>query len=162
MNEWLSAMRCLVCNAEMVLMEAVQADPTTLPGFEHRTFLCCACHDIERRLVYAGARTPSAISPLGSPAASRLAGRDTLPRRAWGRTVQKVISRQKALNEQAVAKRRPDRSSAVEKLRTGGNAGKQRPSTATTIDLVSRLNRIWDDPAPGDKPLEPPPAPLAK
>ena len=28
-------MRCLVCNAEMVLMEAVQADPTTLPGFEH-------------------------------------------------------------------------------------------------------------------------------
>ena len=38
MNERLSAMRCLVCNAEMVLMEAVQADPTTLPGFEHRTF----------------------------------------------------------------------------------------------------------------------------
>jgi hypothetical protein len=39
-------------------MEAVQADPTTLPGFEHRTFLCPACHDIERRLAYAGARTP--------------------------------------------------------------------------------------------------------
>jgi len=32
MNERLSAMRCLVCNAEMVLMEAAQADPTTLPG----------------------------------------------------------------------------------------------------------------------------------
>jgi hypothetical protein len=31
MNERLSAMRCLVCNAEMVLMEAAQADPTTLP-----------------------------------------------------------------------------------------------------------------------------------
>jgi hypothetical protein len=30
-KEWLSAMRCLVCNAEMVLMEAVQADPTTRP-----------------------------------------------------------------------------------------------------------------------------------
>jgi hypothetical protein len=40
MNERLSAMRCLFCNAEMVLMEAAQADPTTLPGFEHRTFLC--------------------------------------------------------------------------------------------------------------------------
>ena len=34
MNERLSAMRCLVYNAEMVLVEAVQADPTTLPGFE--------------------------------------------------------------------------------------------------------------------------------
>jgi hypothetical protein len=34
----------LVCNAEMVLMEAAQADPTTLPGFEHRTFYCPACH----------------------------------------------------------------------------------------------------------------------
>ena len=36
MNERLSAMRCLVCNAEMILMEAVQADPTTLPGFEQK------------------------------------------------------------------------------------------------------------------------------
>jgi len=49
MNERLSAMRCLVCNAEMVLMEAAQADPTTLLGFEHRTFFCPACHDVERR-----------------------------------------------------------------------------------------------------------------
>jgi len=43
-------MRCLFCNAEMVLMEAAQADPTTLPGFEHRTFLCPACRDVERCL----------------------------------------------------------------------------------------------------------------
>ena len=63
-------MRCLVCNAEMVLMEAVQADPTTLPGFEHRTFLCPACHDVERRLAYAGARRPSATSHSGSLAAN--------------------------------------------------------------------------------------------
>ncbi len=68
MNERLSAMRCLVCNAEMVLMEAAQADPTTLPGFEHRTFFCPACHDVERRLAYAGARTPSATSHSGSSA----------------------------------------------------------------------------------------------
>jgi len=33
----------------MVLMETVQADPTTLLGFEHRTFFCPACHDVERR-----------------------------------------------------------------------------------------------------------------
>ena len=51
-------MRCLVCNAEMVLMEAVLADPTILPGFEHRTFSCSACRDIERRLVFTGASQP--------------------------------------------------------------------------------------------------------
>jgi hypothetical protein len=60
-------MRCLFCNTEMVLMEAVQADPTTLPGFEHRTFLCPACHGVERRLAYAGARAPSATSHSASP-----------------------------------------------------------------------------------------------
>jgi hypothetical protein len=51
-------MRCLVCNAEMVLMEAVLADPTILPGFEHRTFSCSVCRDIERRLVFTGAKAP--------------------------------------------------------------------------------------------------------
>jgi hypothetical protein len=44
-KDWLSAMRCLVCNAEMVLMEAVLADPTILPGFEHRIFSCCVCRE---------------------------------------------------------------------------------------------------------------------
>jgi hypothetical protein len=68
MNERLSAMRCLVCNAEMVLMEAAQADPTTLPGFEHRTFLLPSLPRRERRLAYAGARTPSATSHSGSSA----------------------------------------------------------------------------------------------
>jgi hypothetical protein len=51
-GEGLTAMRCLVFNAEMLLMEAVPADPTTLPGFEHHTFLCSACNDIERRLLF--------------------------------------------------------------------------------------------------------------
>ena len=62
MNERLSAMRCLFCNAEMVLMEAVQADPTTLPSFEHRTFLCPACHRVERRLAFRCESTFSHIS----------------------------------------------------------------------------------------------------
>jgi hypothetical protein len=144
-------MRCLVCNTEMVLMEAVRADPGILPGFEHRTFLCPACHDIERRLVFAGAKAPAAA-------------RGTVPGSAWGRAVEKVLSRHKALNEWAGAKRSSERTSTFEKtLRTGDNAGKERPSTARTIDLVSELNRIWDDPVPvADKLLEPPPIPLVE
>jgi hypothetical protein len=49
-------MRCLVCNSEMLLIEAVQADANTLPGFQHHTFLCSPCHDVERRLVFTGGK----------------------------------------------------------------------------------------------------------
>jgi len=130
MNERLSAMRCLVCNAEMVLMEAVQADPTTLPGFEHRTFYCPACHDVERRLAYAGARTPSVTSHSGSLAANINVGRAKPPQSAWGRAVEKVLSKQMALNGRTAAKRRPDSPSTVEKLGRGHSGGEERPSPA--------------------------------
>jgi hypothetical protein len=49
-------MRCLVCNSEMLLIEAVQADANTLPGCQHHTFLCSSCHDVERRLVFTGVK----------------------------------------------------------------------------------------------------------
>lgn len=151
MNERLSAMRCLVCNAEMVLMEAAQADPTTLPGFEHRTFLCPACHDVERRLAYAGARTPSATSHLGSLAANIKMGRAKPPQSAWGRAVEKVLSKQMALNGRTAAKRRPDSPSTVEKLGRGHSGGEERSTwfrnsivsgTIRAPQQTSRLNRL--------------------
>ena len=151
MNERLSAMRCLVCNAEMVLMEAAQADPTTLPGFEHRTFLCPACHDVERRLAYAGARTPSATSHLGSLAANIKMGRAKPPQSAWGRAVEKVLSKQMALNGRTAAKRRPDCPSIVEKLGRGHSGGEERSTwfrnsivsgTIRAPQQTSRLNRL--------------------
>src|SRR3954467_14698524 len=106
MNERLSAMRCLFCNAEMVLMEAVQADPTTLPNFEHRTFLCPACHGVERRLAYAGARAPSATSH-STPATNLKIG-SGMPQSAWSRVVEKVLHKQIELNGRTATKRRPD------------------------------------------------------
>jgi hypothetical protein len=65
-----------------------------------------------------------------------------------------------ALNERTATKRRPDSPSTVEKLGSGHGGSEHRPSTAKSIDLVSELNRIWDDPSPAaDKPLEPPATP---
>ena len=159
MNDRLSAMRCLFCNTEMVLMEAVQADPTTLPGFEHRTFLCPACRDVERRLAYAGARAPSATSHSASTATKIGSG---MPQSAWSRAVEKVLHKQIELNGRTAAKRRPDIPSTVEKLGSGRRNVEERPrpSTKKSIDLVSELNRIWDDPRPAeDKLLEPPATP---
>jgi hypothetical protein len=39
-------MRCLVCDAEMILMKIVPDDTMPVPGFEHQTFMCSACHDV--------------------------------------------------------------------------------------------------------------------
>jgi hypothetical protein len=152
-------MRCLFCNTEMVLMEAVQVDPTTLPSFEHRTFLCPACHRVEQRLTHVGARAPSAAPHSG---ASQLnTGRGTLTRSAWGRVVEKVISKQVALNKSA--KIHPGNPTTADKPVSGHNGIKERPSPAKTIDLVSELNRIWDDPRPtADKSLDPPATPEAE
>ena len=45
-------MRCLVCNAEMILMKVDRDDTMPVPGFERRTFMCSECHDVERRFVF--------------------------------------------------------------------------------------------------------------
>src|SRR5262245_8631348 len=46
-------MRCMACGAEMLLMSTVQDDTMAVSGFQHQTFMCSSCHDVERRLVFA-------------------------------------------------------------------------------------------------------------
>src|SRR5262249_11464482 len=50
--------RCLLCNAEMTLMNVVQDDTMLVAGFEHHTFMCSSCHDVEQRLVFVRAEEP--------------------------------------------------------------------------------------------------------
>jgi hypothetical protein len=46
------AMRCVACGAEMILTNVVRDDAMALLGFEHHTFRCSKCHDVDRRLVF--------------------------------------------------------------------------------------------------------------
>jgi hypothetical protein len=46
------AMQCLACGGEMILMSAVKDETIAVTGFEHHTFMCSRCNDIERRLVF--------------------------------------------------------------------------------------------------------------
>jgi len=101
-------MRCLICNAEMVLLGAVPADATR-PGLKHHTFLCSACNEIERRLLFTGTKSlPSS--------------------RTWVRAVEKLVSKQKALKqEQTSAKKSSDPASALEKPLSSGRTANPPP-----------------------------------
>ena len=116
MNGWLRTMRCLVCNSEMLLIEAVQADANTLPGCQHHTFLCSSCHDVERRLVFTGVKTITAAARPDLPASKFSAGGAP---NAWARAVEKLLSRQAALKRNALAKRRSEPRAGLEKRQSG-------------------------------------------
>ena len=45
-------MRCLACGAEMNLVSTIEDDTMPVAGFEHHTFMCLACGDVEQRLVF--------------------------------------------------------------------------------------------------------------
>jgi hypothetical protein len=45
-------MLCMACGAEMILTNVVQDETMAVPGFEHHTFMCSECQDIERRFVF--------------------------------------------------------------------------------------------------------------
>jgi hypothetical protein len=56
-------MRCMACGAEMILVGVVPDDTMAVPGFEHHTFMCSACKDTERRLVFSRHGRESAPEP---------------------------------------------------------------------------------------------------
>ena len=45
-------MRCLSCDAEMILMKVVKDATLMVRGFERHTYMCSACAEIERRFVF--------------------------------------------------------------------------------------------------------------
>ena len=70
-------MRCMACGAEMILTNVVQDDTIGVPGFEHQTFMCSKCHDLERRFVFTkqdrdgdGEPMPERAAPPVAPAST--------------------------------------------------------------------------------------------
>jgi hypothetical protein len=45
-------MRCMMCDAEMILMKVIEDETMAVPGFERRAYMCSVCHDTESRLVF--------------------------------------------------------------------------------------------------------------
>ena len=48
----------------MTLMKVVPDDTLAVPGFEHRTFMCSACHDTEQRLAFTRRNNEGSPEPM--------------------------------------------------------------------------------------------------
>jgi hypothetical protein len=109
-------MRCLACGAEMQLVQVVADDTMPVSGYEHHTFECMGCTEVEHRLVFRREPTrpvsraePTPIprnEPVGTPS-------------AWARAVARLRSQQIALEEQAAHSR--------------------------AVNAVRQMMRPWDD-----------------
>jgi hypothetical protein len=68
----------MACGGEMILMSVVQGDTMGVPGFEHRTFACSDCQDIERRLVFTKQSGDDDTEPMPLQAAPPIAPASTV------------------------------------------------------------------------------------
>jgi len=57
-------MRCMVCDAQMILIKVVPDDTMPVPGFERRTFVCSSCHDVEQHLAFVKPGCESDAEPV--------------------------------------------------------------------------------------------------
>jgi hypothetical protein len=83
-------MRCMACGAEMIVMQVVEDNTMPVPGFEHHTFMCSACYDVERRLVF---NKPNAQGPLPVHAAPPIAPASAANGRAVPRLLTRVLAK---------------------------------------------------------------------
>ena len=81
-------MLCIACGAEMRLMQVVQDNTMMVPGYEHHTWQCSGCNEIERRLAFTREKTPIENVPPAPAPADRVA----VPN-AWARAVAKLRGR---------------------------------------------------------------------
>jgi len=45
-------MRCMICGTEMTLVSVVADETMMVRGFEHHTYMCASCADVEKRFVF--------------------------------------------------------------------------------------------------------------
>jgi predicted RNA-binding Zn-ribbon protein involved in translation (DUF1610 family) len=63
----MNRMQCLACGAVMHLEQVVGDDTMPIPGFEHQTFVCPACGDVERRRAFNKHVTRTSVDPVLLP-----------------------------------------------------------------------------------------------
>jgi hypothetical protein len=98
-------MRCITCGEVMRLVQAVSDQGMMVPGYEHLTYECPGCHEVERRLTFKTAQSEeqAAAPPLPPPAPPVPAPEPQAPAApsAWELAQEKVQARQVDLQNRA-------------------------------------------------------------
>jgi hypothetical protein len=97
-------MRCMVCGAEMRVMQVVPDETMAVPGYERHTLQCSDCGDVEQRLVFSREKTPvdSVPTPPVAPVAPESVAPGSKPER------EHVAAESKPDNERVAAESKPD------------------------------------------------------
>src|SRR5712691_1390396 len=140
-------MRCLVCGEEMRLMQVVEDNTMPVPGYEHHTWQCSACPEVERRLVFTREKTLAETVPV-EPTHSQPPAAE-LPRSAWAQALEKLRGTEADIRERTATARQ----------------------AASETERHAQFNRDWDKFVPGGapraslvepaQPLQSPKAPFA-
>jgi len=95
-------MRCITCGEVMRLVQAVSDHDMMVPGYEHQTYECLGCHEVERRLTFTTSPSAEQAAPLPSapPIPAPEPQAPALPS-AWELAQEKVQARQVELQNRA-------------------------------------------------------------
>src|SRR5262245_15446801 len=87
-------MLCIACGAEMRLMQVVPDTTMMVSGYEHHTWQCTGCNEVERRLVFTREKTPAANVPVPPvPSVPPIDREAEVSPSVWTRTVTKLRGR---------------------------------------------------------------------
>ncbi len=90
-------MLCLLCGAEMRLAKVEPDDTMMVAGYEHHTFECTGCSEVERRLTFTRHSEPSAEPVHPAPPVAPVAADHVEPVQTMGalaRAVAKLRGRE--------------------------------------------------------------------
>ena len=161
-------MRCLACAAEMHLMHVVHDDTMPVPGYEHKTFMCSACGDVERRLGFTRHVGPSHTEPASAHATPLISPAPTRDneRNAGSGILRRLFAKLRGVRHSARASRPASVYSAppaslrpAEPVPVPASAHSSAPSEASNdVDgleaLLRRAIEISRDPTPRSQPTE--------
>jgi hypothetical protein len=120
------AMRCMACGEEMRVVQVVPDATMPVPGYEHHTLECPACHEVERRLIFIREMEPVPFEPR------------TLP----------PLAREDEVTASAGAAANPSVKTwarALDRLRVQQTSLQERKALAKASQAADEFRRDWDD-----------------
>ena len=100
------AMRCLTCSVDMRLIQVAKDTTMLVEGYQHETWRCGSCDEVEQRVMFPYSRAP--IDSVLDTALDVCGPSDELraPERAWRRAIERLHRHQEELKQRLEELRR--------------------------------------------------------